>query len=162
MTKIEVLEKRLRKLRALLRQRDIFAEQAIEDITVEAIKTKMYAENYSIRIIDEVIVGDVKITTNKIKYTIINELLVGSGFDVAEGREGGIPPHTIRGNPYLAFRAKTITGAPTSLIIVASVEHPGLEATHIIRDTVREKQYEVAQRYKQLVNNKIQEIKNSS
>lgn len=158
---IDRLEKRIRKFEALVRQRDIIAEQAIDDVTVEAIKDKMFAADYSVRIIDNVEIRDVKITTNKIKYSISNELLVGAGFDIAKGREGGIPPHKILGNPYLAFQMPSIIGAPAH-VVVASVNHPGVEATFIIRDTVQEKQFEVQGRYKLLLHNKIQEIKNSS
>lgn len=161
MSAISRLERRLQKLRALLRQREIFAEQAIDDVTVEAIKTKMFAANYSIRIIDNVEIRDVIITEKRIKYTIINELLVGNNFDIGEGREKGIPAHDIFGNPILAFKMSTIIGSPVQ-VFAHHVKHPGVEASHIIRDTVREKKFEVQERYKLLVNNKVQEIKNSS
>lgn len=160
-TPIEKLERRLRRLEELLRDRPKYAEQAIDEITIEAIKTKMFAANYSVRIIDNVELRDVIITGNSIKYSIFNELLVGLGFDIAQGREGGIPPHKIFGNPYLAFKMGTIIGAPVN-VVVASVNHPGLEASWIIRDTVRENQFAVQERYSHLVKNKIRDIKNSS
>lgn len=160
-TPLEKLQRRLNRLKALLKQRASIAKTAIDEITVEEIKTKMFAADYSIRIIDNVEIRDVRITKNKIKYTIFNELLVGDGFDIAEGREGGIPPHDIFGNPTLAWQGRTIIGTPTT-IFAAHVKHPGLEASWIIKDTVQEKQFAVEQRYRLLLNNKIQEIKNSS
>ena len=157
MTVIEKLERRLAKLEKLLGERESIAESIINEITVNDIKNKMYSK----RIIDEVEVRDVKIVQNKIEYTIWNQLLVGNGsFDIARGREEGIAPHKIYGFP-LAFPGTTIIGTPTT-IFAYSVNHPGIEASWIIRDSVRENESAVNGRYKQRLQNRIREIRNSS
>jgi len=155
------LERRIRKLEALLAQRSDIAEGIIKDVTIDAIKTKMYAANYSMRIIDNVELVDVEVVGKKINWKIWNELIVGSGFDIALGRERGIRKHDIFGNPVLVWRGSTIIGTPTT-IFAAHVKHPGVQATFIIRDTVRETRALVQERYKQSIQNKIQEIRNSS
>lgn len=155
------LERRLQKLQVLLDHRTDFAEAAVNAVVVESIKTKMYAAGYSIRIIDNVEVRDVKIGRKKINYKIFNELLVGDGFDIATGREEGIRPHDIFGNPVLVWQGKTIIGTPTT-VFAHHVKHPGVAASHIIRDTIRESGFEVQERYTMSVQNKIQEIRNSS
>lgn len=157
---IEKLQRRLRKLEDLKNQRHDIAKQAVNDIVISAIKTKMYAANYSMRIIDNVEVGRVRVGRKKINYKIVNELLVGDGFDIAEGRERGIRPHDIFGNP-LAWQGQSIIGTPTT-IFATHVFHPGVQATHIIRDTIRESQQEIQERYSLLIKTRIAEIRNSS
>ena len=157
---IEKLQRRLRKLEQLKTQRETIAKEVIEEVTVEEIKTKMYSANYSIRIIDNVHITNVRVGRKRIKFTIRNELIVGNGFDIALGRERGIRPHDIFGNP-LAWEGVSIIGTP-STIFATHVKHPGVQATHIIRDTVREKSSEVEERYRQRILEKIQAIKNSS
>lgn len=156
----EKLQRRLNRLEKLLNERVSIATEIIKEEVVNAIKTRMFASQYSTRIIDNVEVRDVKITQKKIKYKIFNELIVSNGFDAAAGREKGTRPHDIFGNP-LAWRGQTIIGTPTT-IFATHVRHPGIEATHIIRDTVRETRTQVQERYSSLIKNKIQEIRNSS
>lgn len=161
MTVISRLERRLARLQKLLDSREDIAREIIDELTVTDIKNRMFAADYSIRIIDEVEVRDVRIVQNKIEYTIFNQLLVGDGsFDIARGREEGIEPHKIYGFP-LAFPGTTVIGTPAT-IFAMSVNHPGVEATWIIRDSVRENEVAVEQRYKLRVQNRVREIKNSS
>lgn len=155
------LKNRIRKLEALLDQREDIATDVINEITVNEIKTKMYAAGYSIRIIDNVEVRDVRIGRKYINYIIFNELIVGNGFDIAVGMEDGIVAHDIFGNPVLVWQGQTIIGTPTT-IFATHVKHPGVEATHIIRDTARENESLVQERYKSRIQIKIQAIRNSS
>lgn len=161
MSAIEKLNRRLKKLDSLLAEREDIVRDIVNEITINEIKTKMYEAGYSLRIIDEVIIRDITIARKRIKYEIFNELLVGEGFDIAIGREEGIIPHDIFGNPVLVWQGKTIIGTPTT-IFATHVKHPGVEATFIIRDTVEETQNEVQERYKSFIKNKIREIRNSS
>lgn len=155
------MARRLKRLEALLDDRVNIATGIINAVTVNEIKTKMYSADYHIRIIDNVEVRDVRIGTKKINYKIFNELIVGDGFDIASGMEGGIRPHDIFGSPVLVWQGRTIIGTPTT-IFAAHVKHPGVQATHIIRDTIKETHNEVQERYSSSIHNKIQEIRNSS
>lgn len=158
---IERLERRLKKLKALMSQREGIARDVIYEITVNEIKARMYGAGYSIRIIDNVEVIDVWIGTKNINYAIFNELIVGEGFDIAVGMEDGIGAHDIFGNPVLVWQGQSFLGTPTT-IFAAHVKHPGVEAHHIIRDTTMELKDEVQKRYKSLITDKIQAIRNSS
>lgn len=151
----------MRKLESLLDQREDIAREVINEITVNEIKTKMYSAGYSLRIIDNVEVIDVRVGRKNINYAIFNELIVGDGFDIAVGMEDGIVPHDIFGNPVLVWQGQTIIGTPTT-IFATHVKHPGVEATHIIRDTTRENEAIVQERYKSRIQIKIQAIRNSS
>lgn len=158
---IEKLQRKLNRLRDLVDQREAIATAIIEDEVVEDIKSQMFSANYSIRIIDNVELREVKIGRKKINYKIFNELIVGDkGFDIAEGREKGIRPHDIFGDP-LAWQGQTIIGTPTT-IFATHVKHPGVAATHIIRDTIRQNSPIVQTRYKETIQNKMQQIRNSS
>lgn len=154
---IRKLEQRLSKLKSLAGRVEDILEGIVNDEVIQEIKRKMFAADYSIRIIDNVELRNVRVEENKIKYEVWNELLVGEGFDIAVGREEGIPEHDIFGNPVLVFPGKTAIGTPTD-IFAKKVEHPGVEATHIIRDTVREKEQTVQNRYQKEVKTRIKQI----
>lgn len=158
---IERLERKLRRLEDLIGQREVIATAIIEDEIVNEIKAEMYAANYSIRILDNVELREVKIGRKKINYKIFNELIVGDGFDIAEGREKGIRPHDIFGNPVLVWQGQTIIGTPTT-IFATHVKHPGVAATHIIQDTIRQNNPIVQARYKETIQNEMRQIRNSS
>ena len=158
---IERLERRIRRLKALMDQREEIATEVINEVTVNEIKSRMWGAGYSIRIIDNVEVIDVWIGRKNLNYAIFNELIVGEGFDIAVGMEDGIAKHDIFGNPVLVWQGPSIIGAPTTHF-ATHVKHPGVEASHIIRDTTMETQPEVQQRYKSLIQSKIQAIRNSS
>lgn len=142
-------------------QRVDIARDIINEITVNEIKARMWGAGYSIRIIDNVEVIDIWIGRKNLNYVIFNELIVGEGFDIAVGMEDGIGKHDIFGNPVLVWQGQSIIGTPTT-IFAAHVKHPGVEAHHIIRDTTMEMRDEVQKRYKSLITDKIQAIRNSS
>lgn len=150
---IRKLERKLKKLQALERRLVRLLKGIINDEIVDDIKSQMFAKDYSIRIIDNVELRNVRIEGTKLKYEIRNELLVGEGFDIAVGREEGIREHDIFGFP-LAFEGKTIIGTPTT-IFTYKVHHPGLEGSHIIRDTVLTRSVRVQDRYENEVRTQI-------
>ena len=158
---IEKLERRLKRLKLLIDQREGIATDVINEVTVNEIKTRMWGAGYSIRIIDNVEVIDVRIGRKNINYAIFNELIVGEGFDIAVGMEDGIGKHDIFGNPVLVWQGQSIIGTPQT-IFATHVKHPGVEASHIIRDTTIELQVQVQERYKSRIQSKIQAIQNSS
>ncbi len=135
---IQFLEKKINKLES---GRDAFiideAKKILEEEIVDEIKNRMANEGYAPGIIEDVILEDVSITGNKLSFKIVNEHIVGSGFDIALGMERGIKPHKIEGDP-LAFPGKTAINTPTT-IFATSVMHPGVEASYIIQNTVEEK-----------------------
>ena len=157
---IKKLERRIQRLKILLDLRVNIATDIIEEEIIDEIKSEMFAANYSIRIIDNVELRDVKIEGKKINYKIFNELIVGDGFDIAKGMEEGIIPHDIFGNP-LAWEGQTVIGTPTT-IFATHVKHPGVQATHIIQNTVRQKNPTIQSKYTQSMKEKIQQITNSS
>ena len=154
---IKKLERRLKKLQALEAKLVELLKKIVNDEIIDEIKRKMFAKDYSIRIIDNVELRDVRIEGTKLKYEIRNELLVGEGFDIAVGMEEGIIEHDIFGNPVLAFPGKTAIGTPTT-IFAKKVHHPGVEGRHIIRDTVLERSQRVQDRYENEVQIQIKSI----
>lgn len=150
---IRKLERKLKKLQALERRIIRLLKEIVQDEVIDEIKRLMFAKDYSIRIIDNVELRDVKIEGTKLKYEIRNELLVGEGFDIAVGMEEGIREHDIFGDP-LAWQGKTVIGTPTT-IFATKVHHPGIEGSHIIRDTVLSRSQRVQDRYESEVRTQI-------
>lgn len=153
---IRKLERKLKKLQALERRLVKLLTQILDDEIIYEIKSRMFAKDYSIRIIDNVELRDVRIEGTKLKYEVRNELLVGEGFDIAVGMEEGTIPHDIFGEP-LAFPGLTSIGTLTT-IFATKVHHPGIEATHLIRDTILEKSLTVQTRYENEVKTQIKLI----
>ena len=153
---IKKLERRLKKLQALEARLVELLKKIVNDEIIDEIKRKMFVKDYSIRIIDNVELRDVRIEGTKLKYEIRNELLVGEGFDIAVGMEEGVIPHDIFGSP-LAFPGKTSIGTPMT-IFATKVHHPGIEGKHIIRDTVLERSQRVQTRYENEVQIQIKSI----
>ncbi len=145
--KIKLLEKKINKLESgseafIINE----AKKIIEEEIVDEIKTRMALEGYAPGIIEDVILESISITGDELSFKIVNEHIVGSGFDIAFGRERGIKPHKIKGNPLLAFPVKAsfpqftrVTGSANVTVIVTEVQHPGLEGSFIIQNTVKEK-----------------------
>ena len=162
---IKKLERRLKKLQALEARLVELLKEIVNDEIIDEIKRKMFAANYSIRIIDNVELRNIKLEGTKLKYEIRNELLVGEGFDIAVGMEEGTRPHDIFGNPILAFPVKAVfpqftkvTGSAEVTAFATKVHHPGIEAKHIIHDTVLEKSSQVQARYEDEVKTQIKLI----
>ena len=146
--KTSLLEEKINKLESGYARHIIQeAKIIIEEDIVDEIKTKMALQGYAPSIIQDVILEDISIQDKKLSFRIINEHIVGSGFDIALGMEQGIKPHKIEGNP-LAFPGKTAINTPTT-IFATSVMHPGVEASFIIRDTMIEKKSTVQERINQ-------------
>lgn len=150
---IKKLERRLKKLQALEARLVRLLKGILNDEIIDEIKRLMFAKDYSIRIIDNVELRDVRIEGTKLKYEIRNELLVGEGFDIAVGMEEGIREHDIFGDP-LAWQGKTVIGTPTT-IFAKKVHHPGIEGSHIIRDTVLTRSVRVQDRYENEVRTQL-------
>lgn len=150
------LERGLREIK-IQKERFIIAtvSDLIKSIIIDEIQNEMRRENYDEKIIDAVLLANVRLSgKNKVKFTILNHYVTDTGFDVALALERtGTTDHLVEADE----ERQTESGRPPALKIQMGTGAPlfrrsafvsGIEAKHIIENAINDLSPEVQREYK--------------